>query len=442
MAQRPIKDTENLTIGEILRYSLEERQSSRFNVGGIDKFGNPFGISKVTIDGVDFTDYKAFSFVWEDSYVKEPERSGSGTIENLNSYAWFLTPHLKIDFSALSIDSYRKLIDMKHSKREFVVTCYDPSYNRMTTNKMYFPPKEMPKLLTIARALNGEQWVELLGVQDYTVEMIGTNASIDKISVLYYDDTGAIIHSQEVDRGTETIIDFTFTPSKGKFDGTWISENGTPYKNGSYFFVQVGDDTSSVKFTPNIIDENEYTLSFNYGNGNALITQKSGNLVSIPIRNGETLSTAIQKANIKLSDGSTFTFPANGTGAKSVVYDGKTYEGSSVYSFAGWFWTNVANEQTRVTGSSVYNYELNRTIYQIYEPIKKAVVYNTNTDGAITIETDYVGYGGKVYLPQLARTGFTHNGWYTTPDFKDGTAFSGTMPPYELTLYAKWVKNQ
>jgi hypothetical protein len=48
----------------------------------------------------------------------------------------------------------------------------------MTTNEMYFTTEEMPKLWTIVSALNGENCVELLGVQDYTVEMVGTNRVI------------------------------------------------------------------------------------------------------------------------------------------------------------------------------------------------------------------------------------------------------------------------
>lgn len=439
--QKPINDTDNLTIGEILRYSLEERKGSRFNAVGIDK---------VLIDGNEFTDYGAFSFLREKSYVKSPERSGDGSITNLNSYATFITPHLKIDFSLMSIDSYRRLMELLYSKNEFVVTCYDVVKNETTTNKMYFATEEMPKLWAIAKALNGEEWVELLGVQDYTVEMIGTNADLDMVDILYYDNNGNIVHTQTVEYGTEAIIDFTFTPTADKkFEGVWISSTGTRYYNKDVINVNnttVKDGKLTIELTAEVRNDNQYTLSFNYGDGNTLVTQTQGDLTSITIQNnGETINNAIQRANITLSNGTTFTFPETGTGAKPVVYNGKTYEGSSVYSFVGWFWTNTANEQTRVTGSTVYNYSLNRTIYQIYEPIKHKVIYHTNTDGAISIGNAEVGYGETVYLPTLARSGYTHNGWYTTSDFKDGTSVgivSTTMPPYELELYAKWVENK
>lgn len=136
-------------------------------------------IEKVIIDEIEFTDYGAFSFVYEKSYVKSPIRSGNGSISNLDSYPTFITPHLKINFGLMSIDSYRDLMKLVYSKNEFTVTCYDVVYNKTVTHKMYFSTEEMPKLWTIVEALNGsENAVVLLGVQDYIVEMIGTNNEV------------------------------------------------------------------------------------------------------------------------------------------------------------------------------------------------------------------------------------------------------------------------
>ena len=163
------------TIMDILRKSVEKRKNEY----------QAKGIEKVIIDGNEFTDYKAFSFLWEKSYVKSPERSGDGTIGNLNSYATFVTPHLKIDFSVMSIESYRKLMTLLYERNEHIVQCYDIVRNEPTTNNMYFATEEMPKLWAIARALNGENWVELLGVEDYTVELIGTNTNFEDLDLTY-----------------------------------------------------------------------------------------------------------------------------------------------------------------------------------------------------------------------------------------------------------------
>jgi hypothetical protein len=163
------------SIKEILQMDLSER-ANLYKASGIEK---------VVIDGNEFTDYKAFSFLWEKTYVKSPIRSGSGSIENLDSYATFLTPHLRIDFSLLSIDSYRSLMKLLYSKNEHTVTCYDVVYNKLTTNKMYFSTEEMPKLVALARELNGEEYVELLAIEGYVVEMVGTNSNLPTVQITY-----------------------------------------------------------------------------------------------------------------------------------------------------------------------------------------------------------------------------------------------------------------
>ena len=395
-------------------------------------------IDKVEIDGKVFTDYKAFSFIWEKSYVKEPVRSGSGTIGNLNSYATFLTPHLKIDFSVMSIDSYRAIMTLLYTKNEFIVTCYDIVNNCDTTNKMYFATEEMPKLYTIASALNGDEYaIELLGVQDYTVEMIGTNSSFDVVEILYYDNNGVLIAeaNQEVDKGTEAIIDYNFVAPIGyRFDGEWKDKYGYTYKNGEAIRI-----TSNLELYAQVVPTNEYTLSFSYGNGNELYSQSSGEVVnSVKVVKGQTISQAISNANIKLEDNSVFQFPSNGTGSKSVVVDEKTY---TPYEFKGWYFTPEANENTQVFANTKFDYDLNRIIYQIYEPITYYITFQTN-DENISFDKMGVKYGQLVPLPKPRKLGYTFVGWYTSSDFKDGTQFSGSMLPRSLTLYARWNKNE
>ena len=133
---------------------------------------NAVDIDKVIIDGDTFTNYGDFQFVWEKSYVKSPSRSNGGAIDNLNSYATFVTPHLILNFAVMSIDDYRAIMRKDLERNEFVVECYDPIYNKRTTVKMYFATPQMAKLYTIARTrFNGEAWeeyVELVGVHGGT----------------------------------------------------------------------------------------------------------------------------------------------------------------------------------------------------------------------------------------------------------------------------------
>lgn len=155
-------------------------------------------ISFIKIDGNVFTNYGQYSFIWEKSYAKSPTRSVGGSIGNLNEMPTFIVPHLVIDFSIMSIDDYRKLMILHYDSNEHIVECYDPIYNRMITEKMYFATEEMAKLHTIAqkRFLNGvwEEWIDLVGVREYTVELIGTNNDEDKqytVRYVYNAPTGA-----------------------------------------------------------------------------------------------------------------------------------------------------------------------------------------------------------------------------------------------------------
>ena len=146
-------------------------------------------MDKVVIGGNTFTNYGDFQFAWEKSYVKSPERSANGSIGNLNSYATFVTPHLIINFGIMSIDDYRRMMRLDLEANEFVVECYDPIYNNKFKGKMYFGTPQMAKLLKLAEIrFNGDAWeefVELVGVQEYTVELIGTNADLDLVGVRY-----------------------------------------------------------------------------------------------------------------------------------------------------------------------------------------------------------------------------------------------------------------
>lgn len=130
----------------------------------------------VEIGGQTFTDYGEFSFFWEKTYVKQPSRSVSGAMSELDNIATFNVPHLKIKYSLMSITDYRRLGQLILLKNEFLVKCYDALNDKVTTNKMYFLPDQMPQFFSIAHytASGDATWSELIGVKDYTIEMVGT----------------------------------------------------------------------------------------------------------------------------------------------------------------------------------------------------------------------------------------------------------------------------
>lgn len=187
------------SIMEILRLSPLERAH---------KYG-ALGMQQVNISGNVFENYGTFSFYYAKTQIESPERGGNGSMDNINDHAFFLTPHLKINYGLMSIDDYRRMMKLIYSRNEHTVTCYDPIYDKITTNKMYFYPEEMPNLWGIVEGLQsgGEQDINspyntfsLIGVKDYVIEMVGTNNDIEPIDISYY-----LNAPVEIDNGIETV---------------------------------------------------------------------------------------------------------------------------------------------------------------------------------------------------------------------------------------------
>lgn len=418
------------TMYDILKNPLSTRR---------ERYGTT-DIRKITIDGNEFGGYKAFSSFWEKTYVKEPTRSASGVIDNLNSYTTFVTFHLKCDFAMMSIDDYRRLYDLMLDRNEFTVTAYNVLTNSNYTCKMYFAPDQMPKLYMVARKLNGESFTEVLGVQDYTIELIGTNASMEKVEIRYYDENNNLIANsvKSVDKGVETIVNYDYTPTNGRFDGKWQKND---VEEAFVFNGSVITPTDNVKLKAVVVPTNQYTLSLDYGVGIKPIPQDSSKQIdSFTITYNLNIANTISDANITLSDGNKFILPTSptsgGTGVADVTYNNKTYSGSEAYSFEGWYWTTEINSETKVDNSTNYTYALNRTIHQIYQPKPHTITFNTN-DSAITLSNSSARYGENVNVPTLNKSGKTFKGWF----WKDGdvdVAFNGIMPPFTLNLFAKW----
>lgn len=173
----------NTPLIELLKKDFNDPIRQKYNANAEGK-----KISEVKISGNVIRGYGAFSFINEKTLLKTPERSSSGAMSDIQDIPSFVTPHLKIDFSLLFIDDYRKLMTLIYSQNEHIVSCYDIVEDKIVTNRMYFATEQMPKIYSIARQLQGqtEEVVELLGVRDYTVEMIGTNNSVETINVQYY----------------------------------------------------------------------------------------------------------------------------------------------------------------------------------------------------------------------------------------------------------------
>jgi uncharacterized repeat protein (TIGR02543 family) len=403
-------------------------------------------IAYIKIDGNTFSNYGQYQFIWEKTFVKSPERSSSGNIGNLNSYATFLTPHLIINFSIMSIDDYRAIMRMHYEKNEFTVECYDFIYNRPIKVKMYFGTEEMAKLYTINKIRqksNGEweDWIELVGVQDYSVELIGTNNELDLVSVIYHFNppptlgTDRAVGETDIYKGEELVIGASASSITSEtFNGRYkfknwntsrnpeeTNANSLTYLNG---YVYTINDT--LVLYAQWQETSEHILSYNYGLADPEINDSDYVYVtSKKVAKGQSIGNlpVAEAPKVKYKD----------------IYDGgKDKEKTDVYYNGKWYKTPIkATNSVAVSDNDLYWSNRDSTIYLLYDVTK----YNLflYLDGAL-YQTNSIEYNTPMNLPQLVQQGKTFDGWYYTSDFKSGTKISGNMPPYPLTLYARWIE--
>ena len=160
----------------IKTYRSIEEQASRLPLY-LQEYYKTRRLDRVEIDGNEIHGYFEYSYIETKSYVTEPVRAANGSMGNLDSYPTFLTPRLTIKYNYMHIEDYRKLMLLLRSKNEFTVSMYDIVLDKRVSHKMYFAPPEMPSI--------HQRNLEILGVKNYTVELIGTNNDVETHTLTY-----------------------------------------------------------------------------------------------------------------------------------------------------------------------------------------------------------------------------------------------------------------
>ena len=406
----------------------------------------PVGIDQVIIDGNTFKNYGQYRFIWEKTYAKSPTRSMSGAMGSLNSLATFLTPHLILDFSIMSIDDYRRVMQLHYERNEFTVECYDPIYNKKIKVKMYFATEQMAKLYIINRKrMNNDEWEDFLllaGVHEYSVEMIGTNNDLDLVNISYdyehptlhpKDDNGNPIYpagvkptnqgEEDVYKGEEVVIGgnatFQDTPPSAEYKfAHWEDANGVKYTDGK--IIQVNDNMTLYAVWEKTDDS---TLAFNYGIASVFVEVDPDTGVATPLYTRDV----------------TFNKSIGVLPMPDLPYEVEDDQKYYPYKNGGWYRLPIKDEQVRVNNNDPYWSQRDTTIYLLYDKETYKVTYVTNTPDT-KIPAQYIQYGESVWKPTLSRDGYVFEGWYSNPEMTK--SFSGNMPPYEITLYAKWKEDK
>lgn len=373
-------------------------------------------ISEIIVDGNVIKGYFTYTFFRQKTYPVEPVRSQGGVIDNLDSYATFLTPTVKIKFNAISIDLYRIIMELIESRNEFVVTAYDVVKDKFVTNKMYFYPQDYPELYIYD--------LKVLAVLNYEIELIGTNDDLDTVSVVYHsnkpDGTDYSQGTNSVAKGTEAIIEMKSVISE--VPNGYIFKNWNTKSDGSGFTYVDGyayTINENLELYAQWEQNDSFTLSYNYGYGKQRVDSDGNDLNSKSVKYNQPIGI----------------LPT--TEANSVTYNDQEYV---PYTFSGWYKTpKKADNSIALTENSIYDVMANITIYQIFTVNSYSISFNS-VGGDYTPKTITQEYGSTIYEPnEPKRDGFTFSGWWTTSNYESGTEFTFTyMPPKNITLYAKW----
>lgn len=124
-------------------------------------------------EAVEVLGYFEYSFLEEKSYVEQPVRSDDGSIAEIDNYKTFLTPRLIIKYNMMHINDYRTLMKKLKENNGIIVECYDVVEDKRVKHEMYFAPPSMPIIY--------QQYLMALGIQEYSIEMIGTNSQTEMI---------------------------------------------------------------------------------------------------------------------------------------------------------------------------------------------------------------------------------------------------------------------
>lgn len=132
-------------------------------------------LDRITIfDGIqelEVTGYAEYSYLDEKSYKTQPVRTQDGAIQEIEEYSTFLTSRLIIKYNMMNIADYRALMKMFKRRNGFIVKCYDVVEDKIVRNEMYVATPSMPVIY--------QQYLMALGIQEYAIELIGTNVLIN-----------------------------------------------------------------------------------------------------------------------------------------------------------------------------------------------------------------------------------------------------------------------
>jgi len=228
----PYYATKNQITKEISVYQVDEYERLGWTIShSADTPHNPYIYSEVTenrlepieINGEQFVGYSSFYCINTKTYVQEPERTLDGSIPNIEDYETFLVPRVKISFSYMTIDDFRRFL-RAITPNEFNVKYYDYEIDQIVTHKMYIEPREMAEIYN--------RGFEILATTGLEISLIGTLNDTNYLTTTYYDN----VKYSDISSGGENAYIPFFTKDKltyGMYDSILNGKNYNHHKTSS-----------------------------------------------------------------------------------------------------------------------------------------------------------------------------------------------------------------
>lgn len=232
-------------------------------------------LQPIIINGEKFNGYSSFACLNTKTYVVEPERTFDGSIPNINDYETFVVPRVKIAFSYMTIQDFRRFLKAI-TPNEFPVTYYDYEVDKTVTYNMYCEPREMAKIFN--------KGYEVLAITEQEISLIATLNDVEYLNIKYYDnitykdpqtntdkyylfDTKQMIYGNtyHISNGS----DFVHNTTKKGYQYVLDSWNTQPDGKGNkyllnYVITATKDIDLYAQWVENIID---YKITYVYNGG-------------------------------------------------------------------------------------------------------------------------------------------------------------------------------
>lgn len=389
----------------------------------------------IIINGYEFNPYEISNYgnTNTKSYVVQPERNQTGSIEDIDDIGSFETPRLRINFDVMPLEVWRRM-KIATKPNSFLVTYYDWEYDKRVTHRMYFATQDD---IDIFQQFGAKR--DWYIASKKTVDIVGTNNDIGKLTITYNSNYSVVSQLSQTIQPNELFFvkDLTAFVRAGYTITSW---NTQPNGNGITYALEMAmTTTQDITLYAQWQATNARILSFYYGgmNKQALDTAENDWRASQSV-NYQSAVGALPQPKMYLTENGALKEVGTLYGWWNIPYDWQAY-GQDHDSYMA---RQIANSQAgaikQYTSSTIYDVNGNTTIYAHWKPNIYTITYDSQ--GGTSVESQQVAFQNKIIArDNPTKSGYNFQGWFLDSAGTKPFNASGYMTQANnITLFAKW----